>query len=171
MTDPLQPGEPTLLGNGIVGKPTGVVEALNDNGFPDTLYSMEDTGRLIKTSLTPGSHFTTVGFLGSSEFADDFNPGAPQGSLLTEGSVIYGTTPNGGASGDGIVYSINEDGSGSTLLHDFAIGGGSAPMGGLTAVGTTLYGTTSTGEPSRRHDLQSQYRRDRLPGPTRLQRP
>ena len=65
--------------------------------------------------------------------------------------ALYGTTIAGGTNGDGIVYSINTDGSGFNNIHDFnGINDGANPIGGVVvtnnnAGATYLFGTTSTG--------------------------
>ncbi len=70
-----------------------------------------------------------------------------QAGLTQVGSILYGTTEDGGGANFGTVFSINTDGSGINVLHSFAGGtsDGSNPHAGLTLVGSTLYGTTSFG--------------------------
>jgi uncharacterized repeat protein (TIGR03803 family) len=46
----------------------------------------------------------------------------PYGSLLSDGSTLYGTTSYGGSHVIGTVFSMNTDGSGFSLLHSFAGG-------------------------------------------------
>jgi uncharacterized repeat protein (TIGR03803 family) len=67
--------------------------------------------------------------------------------LVVAGGVIYGATETGGAANLGVVFKMNTDGTGFTLLHSFAggTGDGLSPAGGLTLVGGTLYGMTSFG--------------------------
>ena len=84
------------------------------------------------------------------EFAGGANDGRdPLGRLTFNGSTLYGTTAYGGdpSTGGGTVFSMNTDGSGFTLLHEFAGGAndGAVPTVGLTLSGSTLYGTTSAG--------------------------
>ncbi len=43
----------------------------------------------------------------------------PQGALLQVGSLLYGTTKTGGASGDGTIFSMNLDGSNYNVVHSF----------------------------------------------------
>jgi uncharacterized repeat protein (TIGR03803 family) len=71
----------------------------------------------------------------------------PFGSLIQSGSTLYGTTFTGGSGGDGIVFSVNSDGTGFTLMHSFVDGpnDGRNPSGSLTQIGSTLYGTTQAG--------------------------
>jgi hypothetical protein len=71
------------------------------------------------------------------------------GPIMDAQGNLFGTTANGGASGDGSVFEAIRNGSGWTYngLHDFTGGGdGAQPLGGLT-IGRSgdLYGTTTTG--------------------------
>ncbi|MGH9443884.1 MAG: choice-of-anchor tandem repeat GloVer-containing protein, partial [Thermoanaerobaculia bacterium] len=64
-------------------------------------------------------------------------------SLILDGTGrLYGTTPGGGLSGKGTIFSIKTDGSGFELLHSFNGADGSSPFAGL-AMDTSgnLYGT------------------------------
>ncbi|MGP8101028.1 MAG: choice-of-anchor tandem repeat GloVer-containing protein [Candidatus Cybelea sp.] len=67
-------------------------------------------------------------------------------SLLNVNGTLYGTNPEGGASGNGTVFSITPAGAFKTL---YSFKGGSAdgarPLARLTNVGGTLYGTTQSG--------------------------
>lgn len=74
-------------------------------------------------------------------------PGAnPYGSLTSSGRTLYGTTCYGGSSSWGTVFKVNTDGSGYTVLKNYAIASdGSTPFSSLTVSGSTLYGTTSAG--------------------------
>ena len=77
----------------------------------------------------------------------------PQASLvLATNGCLYGTTQSGGLYGQGVVFKINQDGSGYTLLRSFAgtngsptLTDGALPAGGLVQ-GTdgALYGTTTS---------------------------
>jgi uncharacterized repeat protein (TIGR03803 family) len=66
--------------------------------------------------------------------------------LLNVNGTLYGTNPEGGASGNGTVFSITPAGAFKTL---YSFKGGSAdgarPRARLTNVGGTLYGTTQSG--------------------------
>ncbi|HTU25632.1 MAG TPA: choice-of-anchor tandem repeat GloVer-containing protein [Pirellulales bacterium] len=72
----------------------------------------------------------------------------PLTAPVVVGSTLYGTTSYGGTSGSrGTIYSVNADGTGYEVLHDFSMSGGDGfePMGALALVGSTLYGTTTFG--------------------------
>jgi uncharacterized repeat protein (TIGR03803 family) len=77
-------------------------------------------------------------------------------ALLISSNRLYGTTKNGGTSGNGTVFGLNTDGTAFTNLHTFAAtsGGslpntvnldGANPQSDLVLLGNTLYGTTPFG--------------------------
>ncbi len=72
---------------------------------------------------------------------------SPTGSLVSDGSVLYGTTSYYGPNYYGTVFAINIDGTGYTDLHGFSAypGDGETPYGGLAGDGMMLYGTTFRG--------------------------
>ena len=72
---------------------------------------------------------------------------APTGSLVLGGTTLYGMASSGGELGYGTIFSLQTDGSGFTILHDFisGTGGGESPQGSLTLNGDALYGMTYSG--------------------------
>jgi uncharacterized repeat protein (TIGR03803 family) len=65
------------------------------------------------------------------------------------GTTLYGTTNNGGASDDGVVFSVRTDGTGFKLLHQFSGTDGENPAGILrVGAGGVLYGLTANGGPN-----------------------
>jgi uncharacterized repeat protein (TIGR03803 family) len=72
-----------------------------------------------------------------------------QGGLTLSGTTLYGTTSQGGANGDGNVFSVGTNGSNYQNLVSLTGFTGSAsgklPSGSLILSGTTLYGTTLNG--------------------------
>jgi uncharacterized repeat protein (TIGR03803 family) len=77
----------------------------------------------------------------------------PFAGLVLAGSTLYGTTEYGGSSynppnnyGYGVVFKVNTDGTGYTMLKSFSDSDGANPvMASLTLSGTTLYGTAAYG--------------------------
>ena len=76
----------------------------------------------------------------------------PYASLVLAGSTLYGTTQQGGdwscpsfPNGAGVVFQVNTDGSGYTVLKNFTGSDGIGPVAGLVLAGNTLYGTTPNG--------------------------
>jgi uncharacterized repeat protein (TIGR03803 family) len=113
-----------------------------------TLYGMTEYGGDVNLGTifqinTDGSGFSLL-----HEFAGGASDGrSPQGSLTLSGTTLYGMTEYGGDANLGTMFQINTDGSGYSLLREFAGGAsdGSSPLGTLTLDGTTLYGMTLNG--------------------------
>ena len=127
--------------------------ALADSGT--SLFGVTTTGNGALFSInTGGSDCTDLHVFGGSitsvvgSVTNVFPDGTtPTGSLLLSGSTLYGTTTYGGSNSDGTVFSINTDGSGYSILHQFsdAPGDGYNPYSPLILSGSTLYGTTEGG--------------------------
>ena len=103
-----------------------------NNGFGDgNVFSLPVGGG------TPTTLFNCGGILGEH----------PLGSLTlsADGSTLYGMTQEGGANGDGTVFSIPVGGGTPTTLLSFDGTDGMWPGGSLTLSGSTLYGMTSAG--------------------------
>ncbi len=70
----------------------------------------------------------------------------PRGSLIYDGTFLYGMTQQGGTNNKGTIFKIMPDGTGYVKLLDFAgTTNGSYPQGSLISYGTCLYGTTGQG--------------------------
>ena len=68
------------------------------------------------------------------------------GGMVLSGNTLFGTTQSGGSFSYGTVFSVNTDGSGYTILHNFTGGsGGSTPPSGLVLSSNMLFGTTLIG--------------------------
>ena len=109
-----------------------------------TLYGMTTDDGVIFKMEKNGTGYTML-----HKFAGGVSDGyEPYGSLILSGSTLYGMTSRGGDSDLGTIFKIETDGTGFTLLHEFA--GGSAdgrnPVGSLILSGSTLYGVTSGGD-------------------------
>ena len=86
----------------------------------------------------------------SAQYADvtDLNyptGGYPWGALTQSGNLLYGMNSNGGANGEGCIFSININGSGYTDIFDFNGTNGANPYGSLTISGGAMFGMTSSG--------------------------
>jgi uncharacterized repeat protein (TIGR03803 family) len=112
-----------------------------------TLFGVADDGGTVGRGAvfelnTDGSGFTAI---------DDFiqlEGANPYGGLTAgPGNKLYGTLSTGGTANNGVVFEINQDGSGFSQLYDFASEGadGSEPYSSLVSAGDTLYGTTYAG--------------------------
>jgi uncharacterized repeat protein (TIGR03803 family) len=75
----------------------------------------------------------------------------PNARLVLAGNTLYGATGYGGSlysqdnSGYGVLFKVNTDGSGYTVLSSFNGSDGYYPEGGLVLSGSTLYGTAGGG--------------------------
>jgi len=70
----------------------------------------------------------------------------PYAGLILSSNTLYGTTLDGGSSGNGTVFKVNTDGTGFTNLYTFTYGSdGAGPKAGLVLSGNTLYGTAQLG--------------------------
>ena len=128
-----------------------------DGGWPraalvisgSTLYGMtfkggdSDYGTIFRVE-TDGTLFSIL-----HEFAGGADDGRyPYGSLVLSGSTLYGMTTYGGDNEyNGTVFKIETNGTGFTLLREFAGGAndGKYPYGSLVLSGSTLYGMTAQG--------------------------
>jgi uncharacterized repeat protein (TIGR03803 family) len=69
----------------------------------------------------------------------------PEAGLAVSGSVIYGTTYEGGSSNLGTVFKVNTDGTAYTVLKNFMLSEGYGLNANLTLSGSVLYGVTYYG--------------------------
>lgn len=78
-------------------------------------------------------------------FGNEPEGAAPFAGLTLSGSTLYGTAEAGGTNGYGLVFKVNTDGNGYTVLRNFTNSDGANPYGGLILLSNTLYGTTYHG--------------------------
>ena len=90
--------------------------------------------------LSPAGTLTTLYTFGGS--ADGRYP---EGNLLESGGRLYGTTSNGGAKNDGVVYEVDVADGSETVLYSFDGTDGANPQAGLTKRNGAFYGTASRG--------------------------
>jgi uncharacterized repeat protein (TIGR03803 family) len=93
---------------------------------------------------TNGKHFTILQHFGKPGSNDGISP---LGSLLLDGTTLYGTTKSGGNKGNGSVFRINTDGTGYDRIWDFQGGttDGKRPDDDVILLNNTLYGMTELG--------------------------
>jgi uncharacterized repeat protein (TIGR03803 family) len=118
-----------------------------------TLYGMTRQGGDSNRGTVFKMNTSGAGYTNLHEFAGGASDGRePYGSLTLSGSTLYGMTANGGDSDRGTVFQINTDGTGFSLLHEFASGDSNErwPYGSLMLDGSTLYGMTANGGDSDR---------------------
>jgi uncharacterized repeat protein (TIGR03803 family) len=95
---------------------------------------------------TNGSNFTAL-----KNFADSPDGSMPAGNLALDGSTLYGTTCWGGSASNGVVFTVDTNGTGYTILKSFSAlnngtnSDGRDPSSGLVLNGGTLYGAAYYG--------------------------
>ena len=68
---------------------------------------------------------------------------APEGDLILNSNILYGTTVSSSTNYNGMFFKINTDGSGYKVLYSWT--NGFVPEGGMVLISNTLYGTMFTG--------------------------
>jgi uncharacterized repeat protein (TIGR03803 family) len=125
------------------GAISGDVFVLNDANvyFTSMEYGIHNGGVLNSTDTIGNGG--AVHHFGYS--ATGFRPaGSP---IKASDGKLYGATVNGGSTGNGIVYSVNIDGSAYTVLHEFSNSDGYEPAGKLLeASDGMLYGACRFGD-------------------------
>ena len=127
------------------------------SGKEDILYpniALMAEGKLLYGGGTSGTgglggvfRITTAGVEKTLyNFKFDTTDGYPtSGRLLYMAGAFYGVASQGGAYGNGTIFSVNPKGK-ETVLYSFKGGtDGAYPLGNLVDVGGTLYGTTYRG--------------------------
>lgn len=116
---------------------------LSDGTF---LYGMTSSGGTTNNGTIFKIMPDGTGFVKLFDFSGTTTGKNPYGSLITDGTYLYGMTLTGGTSNLGTIFKILKDGSGYVKLFDFTgTANGAEPYGDLLLVGTTLYGTTYNG--------------------------
>jgi uncharacterized repeat protein (TIGR03803 family) len=118
----------------------------------NTLYGTTDGGGIFGPGTVFALQTDGTGFTNIYNFSD-LKPGPPFNSdgtyplteMVLAGTTLYGTTGGGGQFGQGIVFSVNTDGTKFTNLHSFTYTNGGIPNGGLVLSGEKLYGTAIQG--------------------------
>ena len=100
---------------------------------------------LALASAAGQSRAQTLTTLASFNGTNGANPNYTNLTLSADGSTLYGMTKNGGANGDGTIFSIPVSGGTPTVLASFNGTDGEQPYGSLTLVGSTLFGMTTGG--------------------------
>jgi uncharacterized repeat protein (TIGR03803 family) len=91
-----------------------------------------------------------TGYTDMLDFAGVSNGKSPHGSLISDGTFLYGMTQYGGTgagpAGDGTVFRILPNGTGYFKMYDFdGTTNGKAPFGSLYYDGTYMYGMPQIG--------------------------
>ncbi|MDZ4712679.1 MAG: hypothetical protein SGI89_10185 [bacterium] len=126
-------------------EPHGIV-ITGSNG--NSLYGItktggtDDVGVIFTCDLNGGAYTVLHNF---KKGKDDGNT-SEHGYLTLSGNTLFGLTQNGGENDKGVIFSIEEDGSGFKVHHSFgAASDGKSPFGSLQLTNGFLYGTTQEG--------------------------
>jgi uncharacterized repeat protein (TIGR03803 family) len=137
----------TILHNFVSGDGANAVGTLALSG--STLYGMTAAGGGSGANGTVFKINTDgTGYAILHKFVPGSDGYYPLGSLTLSGSTLYGMASNGGSSSLGVMFQVNTDGTGYTILHNFAGGssdGANPDECSLTLSGSTLFGMTRNG--------------------------
>jgi len=109
------------------------------------LYGMTGYGGTSDSGIVFKIKNDSSGYTKLMDFKGPINGGIPYGSLIFDGTYLYGMTAYGGANDEGVIFKIKTDGTGYTKLLDFDGTNGSNPFGDLLSDGIFLYGMTTSG--------------------------
>ncbi len=141
-------GDLVTDGNTLYG--TAQYGGANGNG---TIFKINLDGSGFSVLKTFSPTFVGTNNVSGSPLASGTNlDGAnPIGSLVLDGSTLYGTTYRGGTS-NGVVFAMQTDGDGFAVLKYFSVttgigtnSDGASPIAGLALGGDTLYGVAVGG--------------------------
>jgi len=121
----------------------GTLVQSNSSLFGLTTFGGKYGNGTLFTMHTDGSHFKILQSFGKPGTNDGINP---YGSLLLNGTTLYGTTRLGGSKGTGTVFRIDTDGTNYDRIWEFqGAPDASKPIDDVILVDNTLYGMTEVG--------------------------
>lgn len=109
------------------------------------LYGMTDQGGTNDMGVVFKIMPDGTGYVKLLDFAGTSNGADPEGSLLYDGTFLYGMTEDGGVNNLGAIFRIKPDGTSYAKILDFTGANGRVPEGPLVSDGTFLYGVTGLG--------------------------
>lgn len=121
------------------GEPFAPLLYLNGSFYGTTYVGGQDGSGTVYRLDMDGKFKTLHAFQGGL-----YDGAGPQAGLVRLNGIFYGTTFQGGAANDGVVFSIDGKAR-ERILHSFEGADGDGPIGGLVALNGTLYGTTPAG--------------------------
>ncbi|MFI5221979.1 MAG: choice-of-anchor tandem repeat GloVer-containing protein, partial [Bacteroidia bacterium] len=122
------------------GNPTGSI--IWDGTF---LYGMTNAGGANNMGTIFKIKTDGTGFMKLKDLVGTATGGAPVGSIISDGTFLYGMTQHGGTNNLGVIFKIKTDGTLFSKVLDFTGPNGSNPRGSLISDGTFFYGMTKNG--------------------------
>ena len=124
---------------------TPLIQATDGQLYGATRIGGPSFGGTVFTINEDGTGFTVLRAFG---LVGGFTPMSPQDVMEGSDGALYATTQQDGAAGFGTIFKMNKDGSGYTVLHEFAATlDGKLPRGGLIeASDGKIYGATQWGD-------------------------
>jgi uncharacterized repeat protein (TIGR03803 family) len=133
--------------------PNTLIQASDGNFYGAAQYTTEGFsvshgGTLFK--ITPAGQFTLLFTFGKDSKGSYTNGDNPASGLVeANDGFIYGTTFEGGANNEGVLFRVSKNGGGFSVLHNFCSSAncadGSAPVSLILGHDGNLYGTTFFG--------------------------
>lgn len=134
------------------GQPFGRLTLSGNTLYGATYLASNGNGVLFSVSTNGTSYNVLHTFSALNNDRTNTDGATPECTLKLAGNKLYGTATRGGTLGNGVVYSVNLDGTGFTTLFNFSgaplVPGSYAlhsPVGELVLAGETLYGVTRAG--------------------------
>lgn len=118
--------------------------------YNNTLYGVTVYGGINNNGVIFKINPDGSGYAPVHVFKGGIDDGAqPHSGVLEINNVFFGMTAEGGSEGKGVIYKINPDSSGFSVLYSFNKSTGHNPHGRLTlgSDGHTVFGMTKTGGP------------------------
>jgi uncharacterized repeat protein (TIGR03803 family) len=121
----------------------GTLVQNNSTLFGLTTYGGKYGNGALFSIHTDGKHFKILQSFGKPGTNEGINP---YGSLMLNGTTLYGTTQTGGSKNNGTVFQIDTDGSNYGRIYDFQNAPDAAkPIDDVILLDNTLYGMTEAG--------------------------
>src|SRR3569833_417355 len=128
-----------------------LITSLSIGKFDGTLYGttyQDQTNGTVFTLNPDGTGYTVLHTFAAGEevpapasYSSDIGDGTPVPRVIQgNDGHLYGTMPHGGASGNGVMFRMNPNGSAYSVIHDFANSGVSSPAGLMQASDGFFYG-------------------------------
>ncbi len=124
------------------GDPHGFLVESNDRLWGMTADGGENGDGVVFSTNMQGGDYTKAADL---EYTAPGEPSDPYGSLLASNGKLWGVRSQNGTSGDGVIFTVDNDGSNYTEIHDFDGTNGSFPLGTMVESNGKIWGVTEGG--------------------------